>query len=153
MEDTFHSPAFRAALFYQDPAAALVWLEKAFGFERRMAIWSQDGQLVHAEMQFGDSRIMLGSGWADFTASPASIQGKNTQIIHVHLQDGLEAHYKRAIAAGAVSRQAPAEQFYGDRSYRVSDLEGHLWTFGQTVRHVSREEAEQASGLRIEAWY
>ena len=46
----------------------------------------------------------------------------------------------------------PENQFYGDRSYRCRDLEGHIWTVGQTVQVVSREEAETVSGLKIEGW-
>jgi hypothetical protein len=46
----------------------------------------------------------------------------------------------------------PSDQFYGDRTYRARDLEGHIWSFAQTVRQVSREQAEQASGLKIEGW-
>lgn len=46
----------------------------------------------------------------------------------------------------------PADQFYGDRSYMAKDPEGHVWSFAQTVRQVSREEAERASGLKIEGW-
>ena len=45
-----------------------------------------------------------------------------------------------------------ADQFYGDRTYSAKDPEGHIWTFGQAVRRVSREEAEQASGLKIQGW-
>lgn len=153
MEDVFRRPALGSAVFYRDPAAALDWLENAFGFERAMAISDKDGRLSHAEMRFGDGYIMLGSEWADFIASPASVSGKNTQAIHVHLQDGLDAHCERARAAGAAIVQEPAEQFYGDRTYRARDPEGHLWTFGQTVRHVSREEAERISGLTIDGWH
>jgi hypothetical protein len=46
----------------------------------------------------------------------------------------------------------PEDQFYGDRTYRAVDPEGHVWTFAQTVRQVTREEAEQASGLKITGW-
>ena len=47
---------------------------------------------------------------------------------------------------------APADQFYGDRTYRCRDPEGHIWTVGQNVTTVSREEAEAASGLKITGW-
>ena len=117
-----------------------------------MVISDKDGRLGHAEMRFGDGYLMVGSEWADFVASPASIGGKNIQLIHVQLQDGIDAHCERARAAGAVILMEPADQFYGDRIYRARDLEGHVWNFAQTVRHVTREEAERASGLKIEGW-
>ena len=117
-----------------------------------MVISDKDGHLAHAEMTFGDSYLMIGSEWADFVASPASVGGKNTQSIHVQLHDGIDAHCERARAAGAAILMEPADQFYGDRTYRARDLEGHVWTFAQTVRRVTREEAERASGLKIEGW-
>ena len=152
MEDPFRRPSFGSAVFYRDPRAALDWLEKAFGFERSMVITDKDGRLAHSEMKFGDGYLMVGSEWADFVASPASVGGKNTQSIHVQLRDGIDAHCDRARAAGAAILMEPADQFYGDRTYRARDLEGHVWTFAQTIRSVTREEAEQASGLKIEGW-
>ncbi|NSX12547.1 VOC family protein [Cupriavidus taiwanensis] len=152
MDDPFRRTAFGAALFYKDPLAALDWLERAFGFERVMVIRDQQGQLVHSEMRFGDSYLMVGSEWTDFTASPASVGGKNTQTLHVHLPDGLDQHCERARAAGAVILREPQDEFYGDRTYTARDAEGHVWTFGQTVRKVTKAEAEQASGLKIDGW-
>ncbi len=152
MDDPFRRPTFGSAVFYKDPVAALEWLEKAFGFERMMVITDAKGKLAHSEMKFGDGYLMVGSEWAEFVASPASVGAKNTQSIHVHLKDGVDAHCERARAAGAVIVREPADQFYGDRTYMARDPEGHVWTFGQTVRQVSREEAEKASGLKIEGW-
>ena len=152
MDDPFRRTAFGAALFYKDPLAALDWLERAFGFERVMVIRDQQGQLVHSEMRFGDSYLMVGSEWADFTASPASIGGKNTQTVHVHLPDGLDQHCERARAAGAAILREPQDEFYGDRTYTARDAEGHVWTFGQTVRKITKERAEQASGKKIDGW-
>ena len=152
MDDQFRRPTFGSAVLYKDPVAALDWLEKAFGFERMMVITDAAGRLVHSEMRFGDGYIMVGGEFADFVASPASVGGKNTQSIHVHLKDGIDAHCARARAAGAVIVREPEDQFYGDRVYSAKDPEGHVWSFGQTVRQVSREEAEKASGLKIDGW-
>jgi uncharacterized glyoxalase superfamily protein PhnB len=151
MEDPYRRPSLAAGVFYLDPFAALDWLEKAFGFERNMVITDKDGKLGHSEMRFGDSVLYVGGEWADFVASPVSIGGKNTQNLHVHLVEGIDAHCARARAAGAVILQEPSDQFYGDRTYRARDPEGHVWTFGQTVRRVTREEAERVSGLKIDA--
>ncbi|MGH8338260.1 MAG: VOC family protein [Gammaproteobacteria bacterium] len=152
MEDQFHRPTFGSAVFYKEPFAALDWLERAFGFKRSMLITDKDGKLGHSEMKFGDGYIMVGYEWADFVASPASVGRKNTQTIHVHLPEGLDAHCARARAAGAEIIREPEDQFYGDRIYMARDPEGHVWSFAQTVRHVSREEAEKASGLTIDGW-
>lgn len=151
MENLHRRPTLSSSVYYRDPWAAIRWLEQAFGFERAMVITAQDGSLAHSEMRFGNAVIYVGAPWADFTASPAAVAGKNTQMIHIQLQDGIDAHCTRARAAAAVILQEPADQFYGDRTYRACDLEGHVWSFAQTVREVSRAEAARATGLKIEA--
>lgn len=145
-------PSLSSALCYRDPKAALKWLEAAFGFETVMVITDAEGNLGHSQMSFGDGVIMVGNEWTADHKSPASIQGKNTQTVHVHLTEDIDKHCARAKAAGAEIIQDPATQFYGDRTYRARDPEGHIWTFGQTVKAVTREEAEKASGLKIEGW-
>lgn len=150
-------PTFIPALTYQDPLAALTWLEKAFGFERFMLIMGRSGAYradeFHAEMRLGDGGVvMIGGEWNASYKSPKSAGGIATQTVHVHLERDIEAHCERARAAGAEILAEPADQFYGDRTYRAVDPEGHVWSFAQTVRQVSREDAEQASGLKIEGW-
>jgi uncharacterized glyoxalase superfamily protein PhnB len=152
MENPYRRASLASAVYYKDPLAALDWLEKAFGFERSMLITNPDGTVGHSEMRFGDGYIMVGREWCENAASPATTGGRNTQSIHVHLSEGIDEHCARARAAGAVILREPADQFYGDRTYSARDPEGHVWSFGQTVRYVTREEAEKASGLKIEGW-
>ncbi len=142
-----------AAVIYRDAPAALEWLERAFGFETTMAIDPPPGQptMGHYEMDCGVGRIMIGSEWTDSARSPASVGGVNTQSLHIGLAEGIDAHCERARAAGATIVQEPEDQFYGDRTYRVADLDGHVWTFSQHVRDVSRAEAEAAIGTSIRA--
>jgi uncharacterized glyoxalase superfamily protein PhnB len=152
MSDPYGHPSLVPALYYKDPFAALDWLEKAFGFERLMVITDKDGNLAHSEMRFGSGQLMIGTEWTDYVASPAATGGRNTQTIHVHLTEGIDTHCQRARAAGAVIVRELENQFYGDRTYSARDLEGHVWSFGQTLQKVTREEAEKASGLKIEGW-
>ena len=144
--------ALSSALCYRDPKAALKALEAAFGFELVMLIEDGEGNLAHSEMRCGDSLIMIGNEWTDDHNSPASIGGKNTQTVHIHIDSDCDAHCERARAAGFEIFAEPETQFYGDRTYRCRDPEGHIWTVGQTVKPVSREEAEAVSGLKIEGW-
>lgn len=145
-------PTLSPALCYLDPKSVLEWLEAAFGFETVMVITDAEGNLEHSEMCFGDGIIMVGNEWTADHKSPTSIGGKNTQTVHIHLSEDIDKHCARAKAAGAIIMQDPQTQFYGDRTYRARDPEGHIWTFAQTVKAVTREEAEMASGLKIEGW-
>jgi uncharacterized glyoxalase superfamily protein PhnB len=148
------SPTFTSSIHYQNPKAALEWLERAFGFEITMAI---DGppdapEMCHYEMSVGgQGRVMVGAQWEESAKSPKSVGGVNTQRVHVLLEGDLDAHYKRARAAGATILAEPKDEFYGDRTYRATDLEGHQWTFAVHVRDVSRAEAEAAIGQPIKA--
>jgi uncharacterized glyoxalase superfamily protein PhnB len=153
MSATSHRPTFASAVYYRDPFAALAWLESAFGFKRQFVVMSPDGKLAHSEMRFEDGSVMICGGWPGMPyTSPADLDGKNTQSVHVQLKSGIDVHYERARAAGATVVREIADQFYGDRVYVVSDPEGHVWSFGETVRTVTREEAEEASGLKIDGW-
>ena len=143
---------FRSALFYQDPKAALAWLEKAFGFEVSLLLEDAEGNLVHSQMAFGNGYVMIGQEWSADHKSPKSLGGKNTQSVSIEIDTDIDAHFERAKAAGAVIYAEPETQFYGDRTYRCRDLEGHIWTVSQNVKVVSREDAEAATGLKITGW-
>jgi uncharacterized glyoxalase superfamily protein PhnB len=149
MAATPRRPAFISSLVYQDNRAALKWLQNAFGFEVNEVLTDGEGKIAHAEMSYGDGIIMVGTEWADWTRSPASIGGKNTQRIHVRVERGIDEHCARARQAGAKIVMEPDDMFYGERSYIAADLEGHHWTFSQPIRNVSKDEMEEASGLRF----
>ena len=145
---------FTASVHYRDPKAALVWLERAFGFAITMAIEGppEAPEMCHYEMSCaGQGRVMVGGEWADWVRSPASVNRVNTQCLHVKLAAGLDEHCERARAAGAVIAAEPSDEFYGDRVYRAADPEGHCWSFSTHVRDVTRSEAEAAIGLPITA--
>jgi uncharacterized glyoxalase superfamily protein PhnB len=143
-------PAFIPSLAYRDNRAALTWLQNAFGFEPSEILTDSAGNIVHAEMTHGDGIVMIGTEWADWTRSPASLGGKNSQRVHVRIEHGIDGHCDRARQAGAGIVKEPEDQFYGERAYIAVDLEGHYWTFSQPVRTVSHEEMEKASGFRFE---
>jgi len=148
-------PALIAGLFYKDPIAALRWLEKAFGFEIASLITDADGRLAHSELTYKGGALNVGGEWEGPIVGPArmrspqTVEGINTQFVRIHLDDGLDDHCARARAAGARIVDEPTDQFYGSRTYRALDPEGHVWNFSQEVRVVSGEEMEKATGLKI----
>jgi uncharacterized glyoxalase superfamily protein PhnB len=142
-------PVFQPSVIYQDDRAALDWLARAFGFEPSLIVSDDSGKIVHAEMKFAGAVVTIAREWSDITRSPKSLGAKNTQQVHVQLKGDIDAHCARARAAGAVIVQELSDQFYGDRTYRAMDPEGHVWTFGQTVKVVSMAEMEKATGLKM----
>jgi uncharacterized glyoxalase superfamily protein PhnB len=155
-ESGMSHPVFTPAVFYKDPMAALDWLERAFGFEVTTLVTDAEGRLAHSEMAFRGGAVNVGGEWESpeiigpaRIRSPATVDGVNTQFVSVHLKDGLDAHCEQARATGARILDEPKEQFYGARTYRAMDPEGHVWTFRQEVRVVSEAEMEAATGLKV----
>lgn len=135
--------ALSSAVVYRDPKAMLTFLEAAFGFEVTLLIEDADGNLAHSQMTYGDSTVMVGNEWTDEHRSPASIGGLMTQTVHIQLAAGegtVDEHCERARKAGATILVEPETQFYGDRTYRCKDPEGHIWTVSQTVQVMTPDE-------------
>ena len=128
---------------YEDAAGAIEWLERAFGFaEDRSARYEEDGTITHAELDLGGATIYLStpSGYASprrmrETSDVARRAYDNPWVIDGHFVevDEVDAHYERALAAGATILRDPEEPGIGFRTYSVEDLEGHRWMFGQRL--------------------
>ena len=136
-------------MIYKDNRAALKWLQKAFGFEVGEVLTDSKDNIVHAEMTHENGVVMISGEFTSWARSPSSVDGANTQRVHVRLSNGLDEHCERARQAGAKIEMPPATQFYGDRTYMAVDLEGHHWTFAQAVKQVSVAEVEQATGFKF----
>ena len=130
-------PRISAYLLYEDVAAALDWLARAFGFRERMRMPGAEGKILHAEMELADGVIMMGNPGADYR-NPKRL-GHVTQHLYVYVDD-VDGHYEHARQAGAAILAEPEDQFYGDRRYGAEDPEGHQWFFAQHVRDVSPED-------------
>jgi uncharacterized glyoxalase superfamily protein PhnB len=144
---------FQPSVIYQDPKAAMRWLEAAFGFEVALYIEDDAGGFVHCQMRHGDGLISVGQEWDEEFRSPLKVGGKNTQLTSMKIDTDVDAHCERARAAGAVIITEPNDQFYGSRVYRCRDLEGHNWSISQDVEEVSREQAEaRVPGMKITGW-
>lgn len=152
MTDFRHPKGLSSAVSYKDPKRAFRWLEQAFGFEPSFVLLDEEGNLGHSQMTYGGSILMVGNEWDADRVSPASIGGKNTQTVHVQLAEGedIDLHCAKARAAGAEIIAEPETQFYGDRTYRARDFEGHVWTFAVTVAHTTPAQWQEATGLKTQ---
>jgi uncharacterized glyoxalase superfamily protein PhnB len=140
-------PRLSAAVFYEDPAAAIDWLVKAFAFEVRLKVESEGGHIEHSELLYGEALIMVGGAGGDRPGqdrmvSPRSTGG-NTQTLCIYVDD-VDEHCARARAAGARVFREPETSDYGpefpsDRSYGATDPEGHMWFFLQRVRDAKAQ--------------
>lgn len=116
-------------LVYDDPAAAIDWLSKAFGFETKVRVEDGEGNIVHCELEYGGGVVGIG-GPSDAARSPQSLDGHYTQSLYTFVDEDISAHFQRAQAAGAKIVRELSDQEYGDSVYGCEDPEGHLWFFG-----------------------
>jgi uncharacterized glyoxalase superfamily protein PhnB len=129
-------PTIVPQLPYEDIGAALSFLERAFGFIEiaTSRLVGKDGVILHSLVEFGDGVIGIGSQGAHGALSPKSA-GIESQYISVHVAD-VDAHYERAVAAGARIAKGLPDHFRGIRAYEALDLEGHRWRFLQQPREA-----------------
>ena len=119
-------------LYYQDVLGATKFLAKAFGFRRFGAVSrGPDGRINHAAMKAGSNIVMMGRPPKAYR-NPKRL-GQATQCLLVDVR-GVDAHFERAIKAGARVLQEPADTPFGTRRYGVTDPEGHEWYFSQSRR-------------------
>jgi uncharacterized glyoxalase superfamily protein PhnB len=143
-------PQAQSGLYYRDAAKAIDWLCDAFGFELRLKVEGEPGEIIHSELVYGGAMIYVGSAarpgeatepgreFKTKHASPLDVGGRNTQTVCLFVDDA-DAHCALARAHGAVISSEPATHDYGDdywsdRSYGAYDLEGHSWWFMHRVR-------------------
>ena len=137
-------PRISSSLHYREAAPMIDWLCTAFGFELRLKVEGEGGQVEHSELTYGDGLIMVGEENAGETRrfetdflSPMNAHC-NTQHLMVYVDD-VDAHCAQARTHGARIVSEPQVHDYGDdywadRSYGCSDPEGHLWWFTQRIR-------------------
>jgi uncharacterized glyoxalase superfamily protein PhnB len=119
-------PTIFPVLSYQNAPAAIEWLGRAFSFEKQVAYPGPDGTIVHAELRRDAGVIGISSVAPATEANPwTSVR----QGVYVTVAD-VDAHCKRAQAAGARIGIPPYDTHYGSREYSAWDIEGHLWGFG-----------------------
>jgi PhnB protein len=131
-------------LCVDDAGAALDFYAKVLGATERMRMADPDGRIGHAELQLGDSVIMLADEYPDIGIRSPKAFGGSPVTLSVYVED-VDAVFDRATAAGAKSLRPVEKQFYGDRSGQFEDPFGHRWSVASHVEDVSPEEMERRS--------
>jgi PhnB protein len=129
------------ALVVQGAAKALDFYADVFGATERTRIPGPDGSIVHAEIEIGDSVIIVedASPYMETQAPPAGGLPGSPVFQFIYVQD-VDAVVARAVELGATLRRPPQDQFYGDRDGFIIDPFGHSWTVASHVEDVSPEE-------------
>lgn len=112
----------------------ITFLKQAFDAKVLVRMDRENGEVMHAEINIGDSRIMVSDASVQYAPTISNI------FLYVPDADGT---YKKAINAGATSAMEPADQFYGDRMGGVKDQFGNQWWIGTHVEDVTPEEMKR----------
>jgi PhnB protein len=124
-----------------DAQRLIDFMVKVFDAKEREIIRKPDGQIRHAEVQMGDSIIMLGT--------TSSTYGNATATLYVYVDDA-DARYQKALEAGATSISGPANQFYGDRHAGVKDPNGISWWIATHLEDVPPDEIARRARAAME---
>ena len=129
-------------LIINGAARALEFYKQAFGAAELFRMPAPDGKVGHAEIQIGDSRLMLADEFPEMGArGPLSIGGSPVGLM-LYVAD-CDAMFARAVALGAKELMPLKDQFYGDRSGTIVDPFGHKWTIATHTEDVAKEELDK----------
>jgi PhnB protein len=129
-------------LIVKGAADAIDFYKRAFNATEQFRMPDPSGTVMHAEIKIGDSVIMLADEHpAMGYRGPRSLGGSASSIM-LYVND-VDAMFERALKAGAKSRRAVANQFYGDRSGTLEDPFGHVWTISTHVEDVAPDEMKR----------
>jgi PhnB protein len=131
-------------LAVDDATAAIEFFRRAFGAKERVRRAAPDGKVGHAELEIGDSVVMLADPYPELIAKPPKELGGNSVGLFVYVEN-VDDLVKQAVEAGATLTMAPKDQFWGDRTGTVTDPFGHVWEIATHVEDVPPEELAERS--------
>jgi uncharacterized glyoxalase superfamily protein PhnB len=135
-------------LAVRNAAQAIDFYKKAFGAKEKMRMPGPDGKIMHAELQIGDSPIMLGEENPQMNnLSPQSLNGTPVNL-YVYVKD-VDKVFDQAVKAGATVTMPVMDAFWGDRNGQVKDPFGHTWGIATRKRNLSEKEMKKAA----EEWF
>lgn len=128
-----------AYLTFKEPRAAMAFYEKALDAEIGTVMDGPGETVMHAEMQIGETTLMLSGEWEGMAVAPKGLSSVNFVM---NVQNADES-YRKALDHGMTSVMEPEDQFWGDRSASAMDPFGYRWSFMHRVEDVSPEEVQR----------
>jgi PhnB protein len=120
-------------------AQAIDYYKRVFGATERGRFDGPDGKVAHAELQIGDTVLMLADPSEETSIKAPTQLGGTSAGIFLYVED-VDATVQRAVDAGATISQPVDDMFWGDRYGKVSDPFGHEWLIATHIEDVSPEE-------------
>ena len=137
--DGYHS--ITPYLVVDDAKAAIDFYTRAFGAKEKFRLPMGD-RIGHAELEIGDSVVMLADEFPDMGhLGPTSRGGTTVSLLH-YVED-VDSAFRKAIDAGATEARPVENQFWGDRMGTLTDPFGHVWSLATTVEEVAPDEMQR----------
>jgi PhnB protein len=130
-------------------ADAIAFYTKVFGAEERLRMAAPEGKVGHAELQIGDSVVMLADTFPDMGGKSPKDVGGSPVTMMVYVED-VDDCFNRALDNGATEVRKVEDQFYGDRAGQLEDPWGHLWFVASHVEDVPDEEMKRRAAAMME---
>jgi PhnB protein len=143
-------PRLTPYLIVDGAAAAIDFYKSVLGASERMRMGGEGGKVGHAELEIGNSVIMLADEHPEMDAHGPKSVGGTPVSLHVYVEDA-DRVFDRAIEAGATARRPVEDKFYGDRTGTFEDPFGHQWHVATHVEDVSPEEMSKRMAEAEEA--
>ena len=142
------SPRVIPMLVCRDPEAEIRFCEKVLRAEVGVRRPGPDGQTIHAALMLGDARIIVQAEFPQFASRAPQEDGSSPVVIFVYVEDVDRAVEMTTAAGGSVLMPAQ-DQFWGDRSARILDPSGHVWTIARRIDETSEDQRkERWEGIR-----
>jgi PhnB protein len=129
-------------LAVEDAAAAIEYYKKAFGAKERVRMDAPDGKIGHAEIEIGDSIVMLSDPFPQASTKPPKELGGTSASVFMYVED-VDSVVQDALDAGATVTMPVEDMFWGDRFGTVQDPFGHQWSIATHVEDVPPAEMEE----------
>jgi PhnB protein len=143
-------PQVTPYLSVDDASAAIEFYGKVLGATERMRMPAPGGKIGHAELQMGDSVIMLADEAPEMDFRAPKALGGTPVTISVYVED-VDAVFQKAVDAGAKAVRSVENQFYGDRSGQFEDPFGHRWSVATHVEDVPPDEMAKRAAEMMSA--
>jgi len=138
----YHS--LQTYLAVEDASKAIEFYKEAFGAEENFRMPGPDGKVAHAELQIGDSKLMLSDPFPQSSVRPPVERGGPTASVFMYVED-VDATFEQAQGAGADVVSELEDMFWGDRFGTLVDPFGHVWSIATHKEDLSEEEMAERS--------
>jgi PhnB protein len=127
---------------------AIEFYKRVFGAEERVRMGGPEGSVMHAELQLGDSLIMLSDPFPGANVQTPKELGGTPVTVSLYVED-VDSVFNAAVEAGASEERAVEDQFYGDRTGQFVDPFGHRWSVATHVEDVPPDEMEKRAAAAM----